>query len=59
MKRHKRDRVERAHAKGYIAGARGRSQRACPHQQADTRGGWLAGWRDGRECFQSGGITNF
>ncbi|MFM2478770.1 ribosome modulation factor [Celerinatantimonas sp. MCCC 1A17872] len=54
MKRQKRDRLERARAKGYQAGLAGRSKEACPYMQADTRGYWFGGWRDASE-EQSGG----
>lgn len=46
MKRQKRDRLDRARAKGYQAGIDGRSRECCPYQTADARGYWLGGWRD-------------
>ncbi len=46
MKRQKRDRLERARAKGYQAGIAGRSKEGCPYQGTDARGYWLGGWRD-------------
>ena len=49
MKRQKRDRLERAQAKGYQAGINGRSSETCPYQEIETRGQWFGGWRDGRE----------
>lgn len=49
MKRQKRDRLERAQAKGYQAAISGRSSETCPYQAMDVRSQWLGGWRNGRE----------
>jgi ribosome modulation factor len=50
MKRQKRDRLERAHAKGYQAGISGRSKDGCPYQSdLDARSHWLGGWREAME----------
>ncbi|CZF78801.1 ribosome modulation factor [Grimontia kaedaensis] len=49
MKRQKRDRLERAQAKGYQAGVNGRSSETCPYQAMDARSQWLGGWREGRD----------
>ena len=46
MKRQKRDRLDRARAKGYQAGIAGRSKDGCPYQCIDARGYWLGRWRD-------------
>lgn len=46
MKRQKRDRLDRAHAKGYKAGITGRSRDACPYQTSDSKSEWLGGWRE-------------
>ncbi|UJQ39068.1 ribosome modulation factor [Aeromonas caviae] len=46
MKRQKRDRLERARARGYQAGVVGKQKEACPYQCLDARGHWLGGWRD-------------
>ena len=46
MKRQKRDRLGRAHANGYQAGAAGRSKELCPYQNIDARSEWLGGWRE-------------
>lgn len=54
MKRQKRDRLERAQARGYQAGINGRSSEDCPYQMADARTNWLGGWREAREDLQSG-----
>lgn len=43
MKRQKRDRLDRARAKGYQAGIAGRSKEGCPYQCIDARGYWLSG----------------
>ena len=53
MKRQKRDRLERAQAKGYQAGVNGRSSETCPYQDLDAKSYWLGGWRDGREIKNS------
>ncbi|WP_370604643.1 ribosome modulation factor [Escherichia coli] len=44
MKRQKRDRLERAHQRGY-QGA-GRSKEMCPYQTLNQRSQWLGGWRE-------------
>ncbi|MGF1869956.1 ribosome modulation factor [Photobacterium profundum] len=54
MKRQKRDRLERAQARGYQAGLNGRSNEVCPYQGVDARTNWLGGWRDAREEIQTG-----
>ncbi len=46
MKRQKRDRLDRARARGYQAGLTGRSKENCPYQCIDARGYWMGGWRD-------------
>ena len=46
MKRQKRDKLDRAHSKGYQAGINGRSKDACPFQTSDARSQWLGGWRE-------------
>lgn len=45
MKRQKRDRLERAHSRGYQAGITGRSKELCPYQTINARSHWLGGWR--------------
>lgn len=57
MKRQKRDRLERAYAKGFQAGITGRSKEACPYAGADERGHWFGGWREASE-ERNTGITN-
>lgn len=51
MKRQKRDRLERAHQRGYQAGIAGRSKEMCPYQTLNqSHNGWEAGekpWRTG------------
>lgn len=46
MKRQKRDRLERAHQRGYQAGIAGRSKEMCPYQALNQRSQWLGGWRE-------------
>ena len=48
MKRQKRDKTERAFAKGYQMGSQGRPNENCPHSnENDQRQAWLNGWREG------------
>lgn len=47
--RKKRDRIERAYQRGLRAGMHGIPQVACPFCEANQRGSWLAGWREGIE----------
>jgi len=49
MKRQKRDKLTRAHAKGYQAGISGRAKENCPFQQNDARSQWLGRWREAVE----------
>lgn len=49
MKRQKRDRLERAHARGYQAGITGRSKEMCPYQMIEPKSHWLGGWRQAME----------
>lgn len=46
MKRQKRDKLSRAHSKGYQAGITGRSKEICPFHAFDARSHWLGGWRE-------------
>lgn len=54
MKRQKRDKMTRAHQKGYQAGISGRSKDICPFQACDARSEWLGGWREAVEHRQLG-----
>ncbi|RCU52947.1 MULTISPECIES: ribosome modulation factor [Corallincola] len=56
MKRQKRDRMERAHARGYQAGVIGRSREDCPYQSIEPRSQWMGGWREAVEN-RTAGIT--
>ena len=49
MKRQKRDRLERAHHRGYQAGITGRSKEMCPYQTLNQRSYWMGGWREAME----------
>lgn len=49
MKRQKRDKLSRAHAKGYQAGITGRSKELCPFHSSESRSQWLGGWREAIE----------
>ncbi|WP_411904880.1 ribosome modulation factor [Salmonella enterica] len=50
MKRQKRDRLERAHQRGYQAGIAGRSKEMCHYQTLNQRSYWLGGWRQAMEA---------
>ncbi|USD39581.1 MULTISPECIES: ribosome modulation factor [Ferrimonas] len=54
MKRQKRDRLERAQARGFQAGLSGRSKENCPYQSMDAKMMWLGGWRDAIDSRVSG-----
>lgn len=54
MKRQKRDRQDRAHARGYQAGISGRSKELCPYQNLEVKSEWLGGWREAMEDKQQG-----
>ena len=54
MKRQKRDKLCRAHSKGYQAGITGRSKDNCPFQASDARSEWLGGWREALTDRQTG-----
>ncbi len=49
MKRQKRDRLERAHQRGYQAGITGRPKEICPYQALNQRSYWMGGWREAME----------
>ncbi|MDF2180220.1 ribosome modulation factor [Aliiglaciecola sp. CAU 1673] len=57
MKRQKRDKLSRAHSKGYQAGISGRSKEICPYQTIENRSQWLGGWRAAMED-RSLGLTS-
>lgn len=48
MKRQKRDRMSRAHTRGYQAGLEGKSRETCPYATNDFREYWMGGWREAR-----------
>ncbi|MBB3168539.1 ribosome modulation factor [Simiduia aestuariiviva] len=54
MKRQKRNQIELAFNKGYMAAIKGRSRDLCPHQQGAARQEWLSGWREAREDHWNG-----
>ncbi|MCO7226851.1 ribosome modulation factor [Pleionea sp. CnH1-48] len=57
MKRQKRDRMERAHSRGYQAGLGGKSRESCPYSTLDIKEQWLGGWREARSEIGSGLFT--
>lgn len=54
MKRQKRNRLTRAHSRGYHAGTIGRSSDDCPFAKLDFREEWLCGWREARTIMSEG-----
>lgn len=46
MKRQKRDRLERAHQRGYQAASPDAQKEMCPYQTLNQRSQWLGGWRE-------------
>lgn len=48
MKRQKRDKMERAYQKGYMAGVEGKSKTLCPKDEGPEHQQWINGWREGR-----------
>ena len=54
MKRQKRDRLERAHSRGYQAVLGGKSKEICPYSVLEHREQWLGGWREARSEVGSG-----
>lgn len=54
MKTQKRDKLTRAHAKGYQAGITHRSKELCPFRAIQARSEWLGGWREALTDRQSG-----
>lgn len=49
MKRQKRDKLSRAHSKGYQAGISGKAKDHCPFQGIEAKSQWLGGWRAAME----------
>ncbi|AWB67622.1 ribosome modulation factor [Saccharobesus litoralis] len=58
MKRQKRDRLERAHSKGYQAGVFGKAKESCPYQSVESKSQWLGGWRAAMED-RADGLVKF
>lgn len=56
MKRHKRDKEDRAFARGYQIGRNGKSKELNPYGDTYIRQSWLSGWRQGREDNWNGYI---
>lgn len=54
MRRQKRDRLERAYHKGYLAGLQGKSRDACPKDTGEIHQEWINGWREGRVDMWNG-----
>lgn len=59
MKRQKRDKLERAHSKGFNAALHGQSKEVCPYEELNAKEEWLGGWREGREQFHSTGMKSY
>ncbi|WMS88258.1 ribosome modulation factor [Pleionea litopenaei] len=54
MKRQKRDRLERAHSRGYQAGLGGKPRDNCPYGTLEAKEQWLGGWREAKADVNSG-----
>ena len=54
MRRQKRDKSNRAYARGYQIGNSGRSREQSPFTDVPMHQFWLSGWRDGRSDLWSG-----
>ncbi len=54
MKRQKRDKMERAFQKGYMAGVEGKSKEQCPKEAGPEHQQWINGWREGRSDHWDG-----
>ncbi|NVK21353.1 MAG: ribosome modulation factor [Kangiellaceae bacterium] len=59
MKRQKRDKLQRAHAKGFHAALQGQSKEICPYEELNAKEEWLGGWREGREAYTINGMKNY
>ncbi|ACV26482.1 MAG: ribosome modulation factor [Kangiella sp.] len=59
MKRQKRDKLQRAHTKGFNAALQGQSKENCPFEELNAREEWLGGWREGREAFTTNGMKAY
>lgn len=57
MKRHKRDRTNRAWQRGYQAGLIGRSRDSCPHHIDAQRNSWVEGWEVGQADMADGALS--
>ena len=49
MKRQKRDRLDRAHHRGYQAGLNNHSVESCPYRSLNAKEQWLGGWRTAKD----------
>ena len=54
MKSQKRNRLSRAHSKGFHAATIGRSTDDCPFSKLDFKEEWLSGWREARTEMSAG-----
>ena len=54
MKRQKRNRLSRAHSRGFHAATIGRTTDDCPFSKLDFREEWLSGWREARTEMSAG-----
>ena len=57
MKRQKRDKMTRAHTKGFAAGVSGKSSECCPFSASEIKEQWLGGWREAKEELGKGYFT--
>ena len=54
MKRQKRNRLTRAHSRGFHAAIMGKTRSDCPFEKIDFKEEWLSGWREARSAIASG-----
>ena len=54
MKRQKRNPMDKAYQRGFLAGLEGRSKTLCPKAEGAEHQEWMNGWRAGREDMWSG-----
>ena len=59
MKKHKRNKKDKAYIQGFRAGIKGHSLEDCPYSThfTEARGLWCSGWREGRGQLLSGSYT--
>ena len=54
MKRQKRNRLHRAHSRGFHAALMGHTRSDYPFQKLDFKEEWMSGWREARSAMSAG-----